>query len=871
MPSSRAKLDTTPPVLVITNPASSTVQQPMIEVQGFCPEALASLTYSVSNAAGSLTNQPAVVLSQTFASNTAEFTTNAFQAFDVSLTNGANVLTFYATDRAGNVTVTNFTFTFNYSSMTNAPAMQIYWPQNGAIVSGTVFTLRGWVNDFTASVTAQITNSSGTNTVAGLVERNGLFWVQNAPLTSGTNHISLTAIDAVSNISTTNLTIICSNAAITIGDFTGQLGGYPRTNLSDVTGTITLTGYTLWVNGVQATQSSGTWQADSVPVGLGGTAVVEARAIPNSDNGGNGNGMVPPTDGTPSNPTGPGSIAAQMQIDQPAVWYIQKYYYNWNSTASQTTDNPGCPDTETYINNGQVNSSYYGGGTADSYLETSSSDCNGNNSGWQNYAYSWPASQSPVTQVYTDSDGNTNTGSTDLAAALDYAQGESYFGDTMLMAEWDSTEHAATQSSSGSSESDDTESIATQIELQTGGKGIPGAQSLFEIQIAATSYTSRITEEGAWTPYWNTQPIPPAQITVLGQSPGSDGMLPVILADNVTVDITPQAPPPRYFYSISPSGYPLSLTANDIDLSQTNPIFCVGQQITFQLNVSASYSNALVTWILPDTFVNNTWQLISSDTGLPYGSVNYDITNTLLSYTTTGAITTPCWYVNGTGGTVRVGASLMFANGKSVSVAAAGQFTIYRPSISNFSTVNPSFPASGRSFLWNGDVLSYGNTATGEHGLYWSVDVNSTYNGNFAIEQLVNAQYTQNYGWCPDCRDTLDTDGQFWLDGNTWNYTAIFAYVTNIIASHNIVLSDIPQADLWAFSPINIWMSGHFNDYLMFQPPGANSIFVTLATNGWSMNGEATETSGIILNSTPAPSNPQNDASFPTWTENQPE
>jgi hypothetical protein len=90
----RAKLDTTPPLLVVTNPSSATVTQPIIELQGYCPEPLASLTYNLSNAAGLLTNQQAFVLNQQYTTNTWEFTTNTFQAFDVPVTNGATFLLF---------------------------------------------------------------------------------------------------------------------------------------------------------------------------------------------------------------------------------------------------------------------------------------------------------------------------------------------------------------------------------------------------------------------------------------------------------------------------------------------------------------------------------------------------------------------------------------------------------------------------------------------------------------------------------------------------------------------------------------------------------------------------------------------------------
>jgi hypothetical protein len=72
-----------------------------------------------------------------------------------------------------------------------------------------------------ASLPAQIVDASGnTNIIPGLVERNGLFWVENAPLLAGTNHVTLTGMDVVSNIATTNLTVICVNPGLTIDDFT---------------------------------------------------------------------------------------------------------------------------------------------------------------------------------------------------------------------------------------------------------------------------------------------------------------------------------------------------------------------------------------------------------------------------------------------------------------------------------------------------------------------------------------------------------------------------------------------------------------------------------------------------------------------------
>ena len=137
---------------------------------------------------------------------------------------------------------------------------------------------------------------------------------------------------------------------------------------------------------------------------------------------------------------------------------------------------------------------------------------------------------------------------------------------------------------------------------------------------------------------------------------------------------------------------------------------------------------------------------------------------------------------------------------------------------------------------------------------------------------LVDAEYTQNYGWCPDCRDTLYTDGDSWLDGtptssyqDPFNYSE-FIYLTNVISSHTIELTDQPEDDLWLASPINVRLLGQFSDYLRFIPAGSSSISITLATNSWSMEGMASVTSGITTNRTPIPTSLTGSDSFPAWS-----
>ena len=283
----RLKFDQTPPVLGIANPASSVVTQPMIQLQGYSSEDLESVSCDVSNAAGVRRGEQVLVLHRYFDRTTSEETTNYFQAFDLDLAKGVNTITLHATDRSGNITSTNFTFTLDYSTKTNPPLIKLYWPHDGTQVSSDKFTWRGWVEDPTAEVTATMLDADGnTNTFHGSVERDGKFWIEDIPLLLPTNVLTLIAIDAAGNLRTTNVSVLKSEMRLTIDPVPpDQLHRATVT----VSGTISVLDHTVWVNGVKATlHPDGTWIATNVPTTKGGTALFQAAAIPNWDNGGNG-------------------------------------------------------------------------------------------------------------------------------------------------------------------------------------------------------------------------------------------------------------------------------------------------------------------------------------------------------------------------------------------------------------------------------------------------------------------------------------------------------------------------------------------------------------------------------------------------------
>jgi hypothetical protein len=266
----RLTLDTVPPVLTVTNPTSTAVSQPMIQVQGYADEALSRLTFDVSNAAGIQTNLTSYITRRYYDLNRLDFTTNWFQCYDIVLASGLNIVTLHAADLAGNVTTTHFIFTLDYSGDTTPPALTMIWPQDGTAIGGSSFTLRAQVDDNTATVTARIVDAGGnTNTVPGLVERSGRVWVQNLPLAAGTNTLTLFAADAAGNTAEIDLALVQSAVTVSMNPLSGdQQNQWYIT----VTGTVSDPSCAVTVNGVQATvNSNGTWVADGVlasPVGV---------------------------------------------------------------------------------------------------------------------------------------------------------------------------------------------------------------------------------------------------------------------------------------------------------------------------------------------------------------------------------------------------------------------------------------------------------------------------------------------------------------------------------------------------------------------------------------------------------------------------
>jgi hypothetical protein len=288
--------------------------------------------------------------------------------------------------------------------------------------------------------------------------------------------------------------------------------------------------------------------------------------------------------------------------------------------------------------------------------------------------------------------------------------------------------------------------------------------------------------------------------------------------------------------------------------------FCVGQQISFNLAATQSLptsftNNVLCNWTLPDSanFVNGS---TTNSAGCP----NYTNNPSLLVTTNSPC---SCWYINGTGGKVSVGVSMIMPNGKSIALAAVGRFGIYRPSIADFSTDPPAIITNAAGFL----ELGTGNVG----GMSFEVDVSSTYPGCADYTQLIKRNANSGVS-------TTTTSGQYWLDNSRFylSQTSDSTQVRTTLTNDDtpLVFNDNPAIGLSYFYPVyTTSISDNFIDYVVFRPgpqTATGNIFVTLGKTSWSWSAITTWSNGAW--STPTggvmwPTAPDNSDDFPIWSQ----
>ena len=746
-----------------------------------------------------------------------EFTTNYFQCVDVLLTNGLNTIAVHATDLAGNVTTTNLNLTLDYSSATN-PVINLYWPQNNTVIVGNSFTFRGWVDDPAATVFAQIVDSNNdTNIVQAIVERDGKFWAQNLPLTAGTSTVTLMVTNSALLPNATNIFVVQSTLNMTINPITDNLW-LPTVNVS---GTISDPGdYKVWVNGTNATVIGNNWTAQNVPVPQGGgVAAIQVRAIPYSENGGNGTGgngggpvkfdNLGNPDPTPDNDLETGALPRQEEgvVVDSAIWSSD---YG-DEISEQTLEVDQTEGNYTRTNGGE-------------YSDFWESKSIAGVVGWTRLTVDELAPRGAIADEYVE---DSYTGYHDLGPGGQFSfpleEGSLHFPQNSYDY-WDRT-------------------TEIHMALPTGGFGVFGQQAVVSVQTSAAAEQVNISGGVSTTPIDNTQ----VSIPGLGRNLGSDGFAyGTTFIGGPPVDVTPTVGVRPYSFTWPVATVSaLSITANGNELSAAYvPTFCVGQDVSFAPrwdgDSTPNVVNTTAHWTLPETFVN--------EQPHPYCLAFYDENANLLNN-----YSTSCWFVSGSGGMCRVTVDLFFSNGQKVIIQAFGGCSVVAPSLEDavFYPITALFKTNA-----NG---------TEQMDVYANFDAwvrpPVGFSGTASFTQLIDTSY--NYYWPLCYPHSFTTSNGYWLDN-------FYPYAEQYVSWDDKPLNSVIEDDSPGLDPHSycyaITNVDAYKTYLQFCPDGG--IPVTIASLTWGWTGTASETGGIWSGSaTPqGPTPNMNDNSFPLWT-----
>jgi hypothetical protein len=831
-------LDLTPPVVELS-PGDGTTSQPIVQIQGHSSEPLAQVSYDLSNAAGTQTGLEGFVSREAYNQTLKRFTDTWFQCYDVELADGPNTITVRVADLAGNTATKTVALNLDLSSDHTAPTITIHYPQNdnypqnNVTLCGDAVTLRGLLDDPTAEIV--VTTASGEQ-YPGVVERNGQWWVEDLPLAPGVNMFTLTATDAADNAVTNIVSVNRSIEELTInppGEADLELG-----TLSMVTGTFSGTGYKIWVNGQEATLTGNQWSAENVPVNGGGTAVIQANAIPNSDGvsgGGTGGGTAgDPVSPNMGNPQSPNMLPRELALDKPRRVYVETYMAHWE-------DSSEAPIFVTDYLNWLYN---IGGARVYTYYDP-------------NISYSitttWPKDTYPPSLLGQK------------VCTLPEMPPESAPAPGIFM------EKCNLGLSWGEGTYDRT--ARTKVVLDTGGKALSRRKNLFSItadaiEIIKHDWRPEILNYSLESLDWTIIPNETVKIGNLGYL-GSDGFLYKSLPDNAIIDITPIASRPFYTFGVAATKHRLTVTANDKPLvfdrvisTAGLPEFCVGQQVTFKAiwdQAPPALPDSTSDWHLPGKFVNQPWQrsIVENDQPYSYGSLNYRRDDNLLI----NRNETACWYVNKPGGTASIRMVLHFSNGQYVVIAAGGDFTIYRPRIW-LEPLRPEEQIRYYTMSWKNPVtckLKLGENGDAVEGIMrFVVNMNSRYSGAAGLTQLITANYQNPAYMFSDER----CDGSEFYDGPRDFESTINPNLANSFVS----MGDGPNS-IWP-SPNVVDLS--CRDFVRFKPDGG--IWVTLGIVTWETVGIAQTILGvweITDDETTDPNGPDSSDELPEWTINQ--
>jgi hypothetical protein len=831
--------DTENPAIHITSGLPGTVIRPLFQLEGHSEKPLQAIGYTLFTNNVLMDEGVGLVLRQHYDTNQNRFTTNWFQVFDLRLVLGTNELVLAVTNYAGRQTTTRLTYVLDYTEVTGAPSLLAQWPMNNMSIGSANVTWRGIVDDPSAEVYAVLTKSDGSQSrFNAQMERDGTVWLDDLPLPEAANSYAMYIKNAAGFVNVHSVVMKKNAVSATMQSVGSDLYAHKTT----VSGTISVPGYAIWVNGVRAhiyNPQTGYWEAVDVPVSKGGMATFHGVAIPDTENGGNG---TPPEAGySPNNlyapnPTSPGMIwLPPLQREKPSRIRVSAF-------------------DETYQHEPQFERCVISGAYDSQRRETHWVEGEGGERTMRQTIYDCPDPDQLVKE-------ETEWDEQDMAR-------HRYQFDNAAWSAWQDVqtptprvpyEHCDidyyTQFISDPGPTRSQRRAETRIVLETGGRAFFSQHNLYTI--TASAYRANNDDSpGSAISY--------DKIQIAGIRLGANNKLYLSLPDNTSYDLTPVvsgqwftapfAPPDtppqqvsHYHYNVDHSKHRLKLTANGQDCTTpwyfARPSFIAGQYVTFSSEWDQNQAPLDLTgtlahrWSLGGNFRNAETTPVASE------SPNYFVDPVKLSQQ-------PCtgnWWISGGAGypenqTVTLNKTVTFNNGQRLVITQVGSIGVSRPPVSITSSKG-SVTVDGN--YRGGDCvplagIHYGvpyDCPTGLPGVKFDYSLPGTPQGAFKWVQVIKSfayRYQENDAlgrwkiWKDeqilDVASGSGSDGYPQGTGRTW-------------------MEDSPGIGFSRFGDTGCWIARElhatatFETTLEFKPTGGH--WVPLKKLDWSWSGEA--------------------------------
>ena len=274
--------DDMPPIIHLAMNRQAHTGQPLLQVIGHCDEPLQGIAYALWTNSSLATTGLGFTVAQRYDTNRHRIVRQDFQCFDLRLWPGTNDIFVTAIDLAGNRFTNQLTYVLD-PDLSVPPEINVRWPLVDVPLGADKFSIRGQLSDPSASVRATIPTATGVTDVAGQVERNGAFWIDDLVLASGSAQVTVTATSAFGASSTSVITVTRGALSLAVAPAAISTAVRDR-GVGTVAGSLSAPGYEVWVNGVQATvgpDGAGgyVWSASGVTAGTDGTGILEMKAF----------------------------------------------------------------------------------------------------------------------------------------------------------------------------------------------------------------------------------------------------------------------------------------------------------------------------------------------------------------------------------------------------------------------------------------------------------------------------------------------------------------------------------------------------------------------------------------------------------------